>query len=76
MHQTNSSQENDGKSNYFRWAGIGIEFCGVLAVFCYMGYKLDEALGTGPWLLVTGFFVGFVGMLYIIIKQAWNMQRK
>jgi len=62
--------------NYTKWLGLGIEFCGVIGIFCYIGYKLDESLDTRPWLLLTGFFVGFTGMLYSILKQVWNIWRK
>jgi len=68
------SSENDGKQNYARWAGLGIEFGGVVGLFCYMGYKLDEAFKTSPAFLLGGFFVGFIGMLYLIIKQARNIR--
>ena len=76
MPQKGSSPQDDDKADYMRWAGVGIEFCGVLGIFCYLGYRLDEALNTSPWLLVVGFFMGFAGMLYILIKQAWPTQRK
>ena len=76
MHQEGNSQQDNGRGDYLRWAGVGIEFCGVLGVFCYLGYKLDEALDTSPWFLLAGFFVGFLGMLYVLIKQAWPTQRK
>ena len=61
---------------YARWLGFGVEFCGVLAVCCYIGYKLDQRLSTSPWFLLAGFFLGFVGMLYIVIKETWNQGRK
>lgn len=65
--------QNDSKYNYSRWLGFGIEFAGVIGLFCYMGYKLDEALNTSPWLLIGGFFVGFIGMFYLLIKQTRNI---
>jgi F0F1-type ATP synthase assembly protein I len=74
MKQTeNSKISNRG---YTRWLGFGVEFGGVLAVFCYLGYKLDQKLNTSPWFLLAGFFLGFVGMLYIVIKETWNQGRK
>ena len=70
MQQTSGSQQDNGKG-YWRWAGFGTELCGVLALSCYLGHRLDEALHTAPWLMITGFFVGFLGMLYMIIKDTW-----
>lgn len=65
-----------GAAHWQRWAGIGFEFAGVIAVFVYMGYVADEKFGTGPWLLLTGFFVGFVGMLYLVFKEVWKIGSK
>jgi F0F1-type ATP synthase assembly protein I len=61
---------------YTRWLGFAVEFCGVLAVCCYLGFKLDEKLNTLPWFLLAGFFVGFSGMIYLIIKETSNLGRK
>ena len=76
MDQPNGSKQGDGKGDYLQWTGIGMEICGVLAIFCYAGYRLDEAWHTSPWLLISGFFVGFIGMFYLIIKRAGKMQHK
>ncbi len=64
------------KRYYFKWLGFGIEFGGVVAVFCYMGYQLDAALDTSPYFLLTGFFLSFIGMLYLVFKQTRDMWRK
>jgi len=66
----NKSPDSQGAS-YARWVGFGIEFCGVLAVCCYLGYKLDQRLNSSPWFLLAGFFVGFAGMLYIVFKETF-----
>jgi len=68
--------QNNNKRDYAGWLGLGIEFGGVVGLFCYMGYKLDEALNKSPWFLLGGFFVGFIGMLYLIIKQTRNIKDK
>jgi F0F1-type ATP synthase assembly protein I len=75
MQQTGTQKNDDGRT-YARWAGLGFEFVGVLAIFCYMGYKLDASLNTSPWFLLVFFAVGFIGMFYTILKQSWNMWRK
>jgi len=66
----NKSPNSQG-AGYGRWVGFGLEFCGVLAVCCYLGYKLDQRLNSSPWFLLVGFFVGFAGMLYLIIKETF-----
>lgn len=40
-------------------AGIGIQFAVVLVAFLFLGKWLDDRLGTEPWLLMAGVFVGF-----------------
>ena len=74
--QEDERQPSNDKMTYARWAGIGIEFCGVVVVFCAMGYWLDQKLDTSPWLLLTGFFIAFVGMFYNIWKQTRNLRQK
>jgi F0F1-type ATP synthase assembly protein I len=67
----NKSSDSQGAS-YARWIGFGIEFCGVLAVCSFLGYKLDQWLNTTfPWFLLAGFFTGFAGMLYLVIKETF-----
>jgi F0F1-type ATP synthase assembly protein I len=76
MKQTIKPTEKNDKLSYAKWTGFGIEFCGVLGIFCYIGYKLDQRLNSSPWLLLTGFFVGFAGMLYMVLKETTNLRRK
>jgi F0F1-type ATP synthase assembly protein I len=76
MQQQSSSSKNGDGRGHAGWAGLGFEFVGVLAVFCYMGYKLDEMLNLSPWLLLVFFAVGFIGMLYMILKQSLDIRRK
>jgi F0F1-type ATP synthase assembly protein I len=76
MKQTIKPTGKNDKLGYTKWAGFGIEFCGVLGIFCYIGYKLDQHLNSSPWFLLTGFFVGFAGMLYMVLKETMNLHRK
>jgi F0F1-type ATP synthase assembly protein I len=62
--------------NYTKWLGFGTEFGGVIAVFCYIGYRIDAAINTSPYFLLAGFFVSFIGMLYLIIKEVFDIRRK
>ena len=75
MQESQKSPEGN-RNNYTRWFGFGIEFCGVLGVFCYIGYRIDQALNTEPWFLVGGFFVGFAGMFYLLLKETGIIRRK
>jgi F0F1-type ATP synthase assembly protein I len=61
---------------YAKWAGLGIEFGGVVLVFCAVGYWLDQKYNTSPWFLLAGFFLAFIGMIYNIWKQTKAMRGK
>jgi F0F1-type ATP synthase assembly protein I len=74
--QTNKPDGKDDQASYYQWVGIGLEFCTGIVALTYLGYRLDKAFGTSPWLLILFSFLGFVGMLYMIIKQAINMSRR
>jgi F0F1-type ATP synthase assembly protein I len=76
MNQADKPRQNNDKTAYARWLGIGVEFCGVIGVFCYIGFKIDESLSTSPWFLIISFFFAFTGMLYIILKETRNIWRK
>jgi F0F1-type ATP synthase assembly protein I len=69
MEQNGQPAKNSDKMDYYRWMGFGFEFCGVIAVCCYGGYRLDAYFNTSPWLLLAGFFIGFMGMLYLTYKD-------
>lgn len=43
----------------YRYSGLGAAYTATLAVFGFAGYWLDGKLGTSPWLLILGVFLGF-----------------
>jgi F0F1-type ATP synthase assembly protein I len=64
-------QKDGPQRSGLQWMGAGLEFCGVIAVFCFIGYKLDKYFNTrGPFLLITGFFISFIGMVYQFYKES------
>lgn len=70
------TSQNRNKLDFRRWMGIGFEFGGVVAVFGYIGFKLDERFNTGPWFMLAGFLLSCIGMLYLIVKEASDFRRK
>ena len=73
---SNQTSQHRNKPDYLRWLGFGIEFGGVIAIFCYMGYQIDAAFKTSPYFLLGGFFLSFIGMLYLVFKQINDIRRK
>ena len=50
-----------------RYAGLGLQFAGSLALFGALGWWIDRRLHTEPWLLILGMLAGsalsFVSLL-------------
>lgn len=48
---------------------VGLQFAAGLLLFTFAGSWLDERLGTSPWLLLLGVFLGFgLSLLWIYRK--------
>lgn len=70
-----SSGDAADSAQWHQMAGIGVEFVAAVGVFTAIGWYADKKLGTGPWLLIAGCGVGFVGGLWNMIKAAQRMMR-
>jgi len=51
------------------YAGLGLQFALAILLFVYLGQWLDRRLGTEPWLLLIGVFVGAGGGFYSIYRK-------
>jgi F0F1-type ATP synthase assembly protein I len=49
--------------------GVGLQFAGSILVFLFVGRWLDTRLGTGPWLLLAGVFIGAGAGFYSLYRQ-------
>jgi F0F1-type ATP synthase assembly protein I len=49
-------------------SGAGFTLVAYVLVFTLIGYGLDRLLGTGPWLMVVGVFVGGGLGFYTMIR--------
>ena len=49
--------------------GVGLQFAASILLFFFLGRWLDDRLGTEPWLLVIGVFVG-------LSAGFWSMYRR
>jgi F0F1-type ATP synthase assembly protein I len=48
-----------------------MEFAAAIAVFGLAGYLLDGRLGTRPWLLVAGVFLGAAGGFFRLVRTVF-----
>jgi F0F1-type ATP synthase assembly protein I len=51
------------------FAGSGVQFVVAILLFLYVGKWLDAKLGTAPWLLMLGVFVGAVAGFYSFYRR-------
>jgi ATP synthase protein I len=50
-------------------AGFGLQFVVAILVFLYAGQWLDRRLGTAPWLMIGGIFLGAGGTFYLMFRK-------
>ena len=55
--------------DYYRYAGVGLQFAATVAVFALLGWWGDGKLGTSPWLLLVGAFAGFGLGFYSLVSK-------
>lgn len=58
------------------YAGLGIQFAASIVLFLYLGQWLDRKLGTAPWLLLAGVFVGAGGSFYSVYRRLMAAQAR
>lgn len=56
------------RRDFGRYAGLGFQFVGAIAVFGLAGGWLDQRLGSKPWLLVGGIFLGSALGFYSLLR--------
>lgn len=50
-------------------AGFGLQFVVAILAFLYLGQWLDRRLGTAPWLMIAGIFLGAGGTFYLMFRK-------
>ncbi len=56
-------------------AGLGLQFAITILVFLFFGEWLDRKLGTAPWLLLLGVFIGAGAGIYSLYRALTASQR-
>ena len=58
------------------YAGAGLQFAIALIAFLFLGQWLDDRLGTAPWLMMLGVFVGGGGGFYAMYRKLMAEQAR
>ena len=66
-----SASRTSGRSTGAEYAGLGIQLGGAIALFAFVGWWLDERLGTSPWLLIALVFLGAFAGFYSVYRRVF-----
>lgn len=58
--------------SWLRYAGIGVESAGAVAVLTLVGWWVDGRFGSAPWGTLAGAMLGLVGGLYNLVREAMS----
>ena len=77
-HKTKSGRPTRSFNEFSLAIGFGSEIIALLGLGSYIGFRLDKVFNLSPWLLLAGFSVGFIAVLYRAywIVQALNKQER
>lgn len=56
-------------------ASLGLTLGAVLSLFTYLGYRLDQWLGSAPIGLIAGCVLGLFGGMYHVIRKVSDLGR-
>ena len=66
------NQDPEQKVWIARFSAVGIQFALTLGVFTFLGFWLDEWLGSQPWFTIGGAFFGFAGGTIKLYRQVFD----
>jgi ATP synthase protein I len=65
------SPQPNGPSSSSELAGMGVQFVVAILLCLFLGKWLDARLGTSPWLLILGVFVGATAATVAMYRKAF-----
>lgn len=64
-----SKNEKPALNNYIKYSGLGFQMIGIIAVFTFVGYKIDAAQNNQtPYYTAALSLAGVVIALYVVFK--------
>lgn len=61
---------------YGEYIQFGVQIGVTMAMPVLIGKWLDDRYDTGPWLMLTGVALGFISMLWTLVKTAVSLNQK
>jgi F0F1-type ATP synthase assembly protein I len=61
---------------FTRYAGVGLQFAIAVVLFLYAGRWVDSKLGTAPWGLIAGVFIGGSAAFYSMYHRLMTDLRR
>ena len=65
-----------GGPSVAEFAAVGLQFAVSILVFVFVGQWLDRKLGTAPWLLMLGVFLGAGASFYSMYRKLMAAQAR
>ena len=59
----------NNNKQYARYSAMAFQMIAAMLLGTYLGYRLDQLVGTAPFLLIVGLLLGVGLAMYIIIKS-------
>jgi ATP synthase protein I len=69
MKPTRNDEDGSFAREGAQYMGVGLQFAFSIVFFLFVGRWLDARLGTDPWLLLLGVFVGAGAGFYSLYRQ-------
>jgi F0F1-type ATP synthase assembly protein I len=73
---TGPRDSGKGSTSIGEYAGLGVQFAASILLFLYVGQWLDRKLGTAPWMLLVGVFVGAGASFYGMYRRLMAAQAR
>ena len=76
---TDGERVPDRTARAFQSSAIGVEFAASALGGLFLGYLLDEKLGTSPWLVLVGTLGGFASAVYrtlVLLRRFDRIRRE
>ncbi|MFL5617613.1 MAG: AtpZ/AtpI family protein [Gemmatimonadaceae bacterium] len=65
-----------GGPSVAEFAGVGLQFALSILVCVFLGQWLDRRLGTAPWFLIVGVFLGAGASFYSMYRKLMKAQAR